>query len=160
MLHFTLSGSSDITGCQCLLSFYFFVYLESVAGFKFGLKIGLKRIFYFVWTLWSKLNVCVIFYFPVHLWVKRSTFGIANNPSSRQRYVAYSPGGTSWKKRVSFAARFSRKRSSSSHVFTIPESMNLRIFLCLAFLQKIEVFNWEQKCRYNCLSYQKKDTLQ
>ena len=38
MLHFTLTESSDITGCQYLL----FVYLESVAGFKFGFKFGLR----------------------------------------------------------------------------------------------------------------------
>ena len=42
MLHFTLSGSSDITDCQCLLLVYCFVYLESVAGFKFGFKLGFK----------------------------------------------------------------------------------------------------------------------
>ena len=35
MLHFTLTGSSDVTGFQCLL----FVYLESVAGFKFGFNL-------------------------------------------------------------------------------------------------------------------------
>ena len=39
MLHFTLTGSSDITGCQYLLFVYFFVYLESVAGFKFGFNL-------------------------------------------------------------------------------------------------------------------------
>ena len=32
MLHFTQKGSSDVTGFQCLL----FVYLESVARYKFG----------------------------------------------------------------------------------------------------------------------------
>ena len=42
MLHFTLTGSSDITDCQCLLLVYFFVYLESVAGFKFGYKLGFE----------------------------------------------------------------------------------------------------------------------
>ena len=38
MLDFTLSGSSDITGCQCLL----FVYFESVAGFKFRFKLNVN----------------------------------------------------------------------------------------------------------------------
>ena len=45
MLHFTRKGSSDVTGCQCLLSyllFCFFVYLESVMGIKFGFKLGYK----------------------------------------------------------------------------------------------------------------------
>ena len=42
MLHFTLSGSSDVTGCQCLLSYLFFVYLESVTRSKFGFKFGFK----------------------------------------------------------------------------------------------------------------------
>ena len=38
MLHFTQKGSSDITGFQSFnvyLFVYFFVYLESVTGYKF-----------------------------------------------------------------------------------------------------------------------------
>ena len=38
MIHFTLSVSSDITGCQCLL----FVYLESGGRFKFKFKFGFE----------------------------------------------------------------------------------------------------------------------
>ena len=32
MLHFTLSGSSDITGCQCLLSYLLFCLLGKCCG--------------------------------------------------------------------------------------------------------------------------------
>ena len=46
-------------------------------------------------------------------------------------------------------------RSSSSHIFTIPESTNLRIFFhknfFVLFLFKVEVFYRDQKCQYNCL---------
>ena len=45
-------------------------------------------------------------------------------------------------------------RSSSSHVFTIPESTNLRIFsrnFLWFILYKVQVFYWGQKCRYNRL---------
>ena len=45
----------------------------------------------------------------VHLWVKRPTSGIANNPSGRKRHVPHSPGWTSREKWVPFAARFSWK---------------------------------------------------
>ena len=38
MLHFTLSGSSDITGYQCLLSWLFFAYFKSGGRFKIELK--------------------------------------------------------------------------------------------------------------------------
>ena len=41
MLYFTLSGSSDITGYQFLLV-YFFVYMESDGRFKFESKFGSK----------------------------------------------------------------------------------------------------------------------
>ena len=44
------------------------------------------------------------------------------------------------------------QRSSSSHVFTIPESTNLfyKIFFAL-FSCKVELFYCDQKCRYICL---------
>ena len=44
MLHFTLTGSSDITGSQCLL---FCLLGKSVAGFKFG----------FIWKVLQGLNL-------------------------------------------------------------------------------------------------------
>ena len=45
-------------------------------------------------------------------------------------------------------------RSSSSHIFTIPESTIFcfhQIFFAL-FFYKVEVFYWDQKCQYNWLS--------
>ena len=51
MLHFTLSGSSDITDYQCLLSCLLlcllFVYLKSGGRFKFEFKFGFKIEFEF-----------------------------------------------------------------------------------------------------------------
>ena len=60
-----------------------------------------------------------------------------------------------------------RIRSSSSHVFTIPESMNLRIFFSkfplLCFSTRYgEVFYWDQKCRFILYFFiiTEKDSLQ
>ena len=39
MLHFTLSGSSDI---NVYFLVFFFVYMKSVAGFKFGFNLEFK----------------------------------------------------------------------------------------------------------------------
>ena len=54
-------------------------------------------------------------------------------------------------------------RSSSSHVFTIPESSNLRFFsrnFLWSILYKVEGFYWSQKFRFNGLSEERKDALQ
>ena len=47
MLHFTQKGSSDIT----VVNIYFFVYMESVTGYKFGFTWKVLRVINFYLNL-------------------------------------------------------------------------------------------------------------
>ena len=52
-------------------------------------------------------------------------------------------------------AHYIHHRLSSSHFFTIPKSTNLFHEICLFFCfssRQVEIFYWDQKGRYNCLS--------
>ena len=48
-------------------------------------------------------------------------------------------------------------RSSSSHVFTNPESTYFHKIFFVLFFYKVEVFYWDQKCRYNSFLWSKND---